>query len=79
MIAVSDNFKTEAGKTHRTPEYAVFIDWNLDGSYTEETGYLLLIGVERSILEPLGGVSLGQADVVLANYEGRYSPEDVQS
>jgi len=74
MRTVTDEFTTESGNQRRKPLYKVEIDWNLTGNYIDESWYLLSLGVERSIEEPLGGVNSCLADVVLANQTNRFTP-----
>lgn len=75
MIEVSPAFENLAKSKARSPEFYAGVDWELDGEYADETEYLQRIEVERHLVEPLGGVSTGQADIYLINHEGRFTPD----
>ena len=58
----------------RHPKARVKVDWNLGDGYQDETEYLIWVEIERKLIEPLGGVSVAQADVRLVNVNDRYTP-----
>jgi len=58
----------------RHPKARVKVDWNLGDGYQDETNYLIMVEVERKLIEPLGGVSVAQANVSLVNVNNRYTP-----
>lgn len=76
MITVTSDFTTKSNSNLRKPQYKIELDWNLSGTYQDETDYILVIEVERGINEPLGGIALAQSDLRFTNYTGRYTPPD---
>ena len=74
IITNSENFYQITEKASRKIVSKFEVDWDLTNSFINETGNLLVVEVERKVDEPLGGVSLSIADVVLANHNDRYTP-----
>jgi len=74
MIDVSSEFTQASQARGRHPIARVKVDWNLGDGYQDETGYLIWVEIERKLIEPLGGVSVAQADVRLVNANDRYTP-----
>ena len=74
IITNSENFYQITEKASRRIVSKFEVDWDLTNSFINETGNLLVVEVERKVDEPLGGVSLSIADVVLANHNDRYTP-----
>lgn len=74
MIQVSTDFTTNTGKSMRIVIGKVEVDWNLDGTFTDESSNQLVVEVERKVNEPLGGVNIGVADIELDNSDDRYTP-----
>jgi len=58
----------------RHPKAKITVDWNLGDGFQDETEYLEMVEVERKLTEPLGGVSIAQADVRFINIDDRYTP-----
>lgn len=75
MKTVTSTFVTKSSDKQRLPQYKVEIDWELDGTFQDESRFVKVIQVERSINEPLGGVALAQADVKFVNTNDRYTPK----
>ena len=73
MQTVSTAFETKSKATTRKVDAKILIDWNNDGTFTDETERLKVIETERKITEPLGGIHVGQFDVVLHNEDDRYT------
>jgi len=74
MISVPEAFTTASKARNRHQIAKVRVDWNLGDGYQNETEYLTLVEVERKLIEPLGGVSVAQADVRFVNVSDRYTP-----
>lgn len=74
MITVSTDFATKSISNFRRPKVEVHFDWTRQGSYQNETDYVYMVEVERKLSEPLGGVSIAQADIRLVNSQNRYTP-----
>lgn len=62
--------------SNRNPQFKVEVDWNRDNNLQDESEYTAKIDIERSLSEPLGGVSLAQADIYFINKGGRMTPID---
>lgn len=74
MQSISNDFDTASTAKIRTPQADVSIDWDLDGSFTDETSNLALLEIERNSNEPLGGVAMAQFDLVFNNIDNRFTP-----
>ena len=74
MITVDSNFTIASQKTSRKVASKVEVDWDLDGDFLDESPYTSIIEIERKLNEPLGGISISLADVVLLNNTDRYTP-----
>lgn len=77
MINVSDEFTANSTSEERNIIAKLEIDWDLDGTYTDETSYAVSLEIERNLSLPLGGVSLAMADVTLTNETDRFTPVPV--
>lgn len=74
MQVVSSGFSTHVQKTTRIIKGKVEIDWQLSGTFDDESPNKTLIEVERKVNEPLGGISISLANVTLTNHNDRYTP-----
>lgn len=74
MIGMSENFVLNTAKSNRQIRSKIEIDWNLNGFYTDESENQLILEVERKVNEPLGGISVGIADIELTNANDRFTP-----
>lgn len=79
MITVTAGFTTDAQAGLRDVDGDIDIDWDLDGTFTNEKAHLVLIEYERKVNEPLGGISIALGDIVLTNYDDRYTPPTATS
>jgi hypothetical protein len=75
MINVSSDFKDNSIKRFRQPLVRFTISWDLSQIFYDETEYLVMAEVERKLNEPLGGVSISQADIKLVNKNNRFTPK----
>ena len=75
MITVSDAFEANAKARNRHLTRKFWVDWDRDGTFTEETDHLLVLEWEKRVEEPLGGIHSAMADAILSNYDERYTPE----
>lgn len=75
MIVTTVGFTTKTADRARIPQYKIEVDWKLDYTFQDESRFVKLIQVERSINEPLGGVTLAQADIKFVNTNYRYTPK----
>lgn len=74
MKVVSDDFDAKSKLHVRRIQGKVEVDWDKNGTFTDESDHLIVLEYERLIQEPLGGVQLAQFDVQLANHDDRFSP-----
>ena len=74
IVTNSENFYQLTEKSSRKVVSKFEVDWTLSDSYTDESENVLVLEIERKVDEPLGGVSLAIADVLLINYGDRYTP-----
>jgi hypothetical protein len=74
MIGVSEAFTIATEKSSRKVVGKVEVDWDLDGTFLDESDYTSVIEIERKLNEPFGGISISLADVVLLNNTDRYTP-----
>jgi hypothetical protein len=74
MKVVSGDFTTRSQADSRKLLGKSEIDWNLNGTFTDESDHQQVITIERKINEPLGGISIAMADVELINHDDRYTP-----
>lgn len=74
MKNISDSFSSLSLDNARKPQGRFTISWDLYQIFYDETEYLVMAEVERKLNEPLGGVSISQADVVLINKDNRFTP-----
>lgn len=79
MQTVSSNFETKSKAALRKITGKIEIDWDKDGTYTDESDNILHIEYERLIQEPFGGVQLAQFDVQLKNDDDRFTPGNTSS
>lgn len=57
----------------------VFVDWAANGSYTDESGRLRRLSVERGRSDANDVPTAATGEFVLSNYDGRYSPFNLSS
>ena len=74
MKSVSTEFTANSIARNRHPKARVKFDWNLGDGYQDESAYLVMVEVDRKLIEPLGGVSVAQADITFVNIDDRYTP-----
>lgn len=74
MITISDEYKAMMLAARRHILVEVNVDWNNDGTYSNETFFLRKVTIERSFEEPLGGFSSAICDIELINFNQRYTP-----
>ena len=74
MLQSDNSFPLLSAYATRTPQKKVEVDWDMDGTFTDESEYVSVVEVERKINEPLGGIALAQGDVVFINKNARFSP-----
>jgi hypothetical protein len=72
MQNVSDNYEEISKDKGRKVVPEVSIDWDSDGSYTDEVDNLDSLSVERESDEPQSAVFSAQADVSLINNDNNY-------
>ena len=77
MQSVSGQFTTDTAGKNRRIIGKVEIDWDKDGVFTDESAYLKVLEIDQRVKEPLGGIILGQMDMVLNNTTDRFSPGSV--
>jgi hypothetical protein len=75
MKTVSSGFSTLSKNNDRQPQGRFSVAWDLYQEFYDETEYLIMAEVERKLNEPLGGVSISQADVRLVNKDNRFTPK----
>lgn len=73
MITTTQTFSDNAKSIVRKPQTKIEFDWDDDGIFTLEANRSIVVEVERKLNEPLGGVSIAQADVQLINTDDRYT------
>lgn len=73
MITTTTNYADKSTRSSRKPQLKVEVDWALGDNFQDESGYCVLVEVERSLNEPLGGISLAQGDLRLTNLTDRYT------
>lgn len=74
MRVVSTNYTNKSNDEIRKIAGRVVIDWDLSGTFIDESSHQIVLEVERKINEPLGGISVSLADIQLNNYDDRYTP-----
>lgn len=68
------DFEDKLEENLRKPYREVYIDWENDGVFSNETHRLMVVEIDRSIDEPLGSTRSAIADLVLENTNDRYTP-----
>lgn len=73
MQNVSSNFETKSKNSLRKIVGKVEVDWDKDGTYTDESENVIHLEYERILQEPFGGVQLAQFDIQFKNDDDRFT------